>query len=180
VITTSTYSSYTGPSQNPAKFRTGISIPDEAPSQPRNGSQTSALKDSDTTFGAKLADTLQTMESQGLEIDQEAGNTWLGKPPRTKFTEKFLALAQMTFAERIRAQYLDDRELTEADLKAMTPEDLEAIEAEIRDAILEAMGIKAKQQGDDTQLVNAGAATDAAVDTSAASAKDEKNFSSAG
>jgi hypothetical protein len=178
VITASTYSSYTGPNQNLASFRTGISMPDEAPREPRNGSQTNALKDSDTTFGAKLADTLQTMESQGLEIDQEAGNTWLGKPPRTKFTEKFLALAQMTFAERIRAQYLDDRELTEADLKAMTPEDLEVIEAEIRDAILEAMGIKGKEQGDDTELVNAGAATDVAIDTSSASAKSEETFTS--
>jgi hypothetical protein len=178
VITTSTYSSYTGQSQSLTKFKAGMSMPDDTNGQQRNGSQASALEGSDTLFGAELADTLWTMKDQGLEIDQTAGDTWLGKPPQTKFTDKFLALATMTFAERIRAQYLDDRELTEADLKAMTPEDLEAIEAEIRDAILEAMGINAKQQGEDTELTNAAETTDAMIDGSAANAKNEEAFTS--
>lgn len=176
MITVPTYSSYAGPSQSLNKFKSGISLTDEASGQQRNGGQASALNNSNTAFEAKLADTQRTMESQGLDIDQEAGDTWLGKPPRTIHTDKFLALATVTFAERIRAQYLDDRELTEADLKAMTPEDLEAIEAEIRDAILEAMGINAEQQGEETQLGKGGAAADAAVDSFAANAKSVETF----
>lgn len=101
---------------------------------------------SDTVFGAKLADALWTMESQGVEVDQDAGDTWLGEAPSTKYEDEFMDLAKKTFAERIREQYLKDHDLTEDDLKAMSAEDREAVEAEIRKAILEAMGVNGQKQ----------------------------------
>lgn len=104
------------------------------------------ISGSDTVFGAKLADALWTMESQGVEIDQEAGDTWLGKAPSTKYEDEFMGLAKKTFAERIREQYLKDHDLTEDDLKSMSAEDREAVEADIRKAILEAMGVNGEKQ----------------------------------
>lgn len=101
---------------------------------------------SDTVFGAKLADALWTMEGQGVEIDQDAGDTWLGEPPSTSVADEFMELAKKTYAERIREQYLEEHDLTEEDLKAMSPEDRKAVEAEIRKAILEAMGVNGQQQ----------------------------------
>lgn len=101
---------------------------------------------SDTVFGAKLADSLWTMESQGAEVDQDAGDTWLGKAPSTRYEDEFMDLAKKTLAERIREQYLKDKDLTEDDLKTMSAEDREAIEADIRKAILEAMGVNGQKQ----------------------------------
>ncbi|WP_117190576.1 hypothetical protein [Rhizobium terrae] len=108
--------------------------------------QSGGMTGSGTVFGAKLADALWSMESQGVEIDQNTGDTWLGEPPSTAVEDEFMALAKKTYAERIREQYLDAHGLTEEDLKAMSPEDREAIEAEIRKAILEAMGVNGQKQ----------------------------------
>lgn len=125
---------------------------------PRQSQAGGGITGRDPAFGAKLAETIWTMESQGVEIAQEAGNTWLGKPPRTDVSEEFLEMAKKTFAERIRDQFLEDRDLTEADLAAMSPEDRAAVEKEIRNAILEAMGVN-----EDTHdaAMNAGAPQDA-------------------
>jgi hypothetical protein len=113
-----------------------------APRQSVSGGMTG----SDTVFGAKLADSLWTMESQGVEVDQDAGDTWLGEAPSTRYEDEFMDLAKKTFAERIREQYLKDKDLTEDDLKTMSAEDREAIEADIRKAILEAMGVNGQKQ----------------------------------
>ncbi|MCQ1833939.1 hypothetical protein [Neorhizobium galegae] len=113
-----------------------------APRQSVSGGMTG----SDTVFGAKLADSLWTMESQSVEIDQDAGDTWLGEAPSTRYEDEFMDLAKKTFAERIREQYLEDKNLTEDDLKTMSAEDREAIEADIRKAILEAMGVNGQKQ----------------------------------
>ncbi|MBP2560455.1 hypothetical protein J2857_003224 [Neorhizobium galegae] len=113
-----------------------------APRQSVSGGMTG----SDTVFGAKLADSLWSMESQGVEVDHGAGDTWLGEAPSTKYEDEFMDLAKKTLAERIREQYLKDKDLTEDDLKAMSAEDREAIEADIRKAILEAMGVNGRKQ----------------------------------
>ncbi|MCJ9752502.1 hypothetical protein MOV61_17420 [Neorhizobium sp. BETTINA12A] len=113
-----------------------------APQQSVSGGMTG----SDTVFGAKLADSLWTMESQGVDIDQNPGDTWLGEAPSTKDEDEFLGLAKKTFAERIREQYLKDKDLTEHDLKIMSAKDREAVEADIRKAILEAMGVNGQKQ----------------------------------
>ena len=49
--------------------------------------------------------------------------------------------ATMSFAEKIRAQYLERKGLSESDLAALPPEEREAIEDEIRKEIMRAMGV---------------------------------------
>ncbi|WP_457586443.1 hypothetical protein [Ensifer canadensis] len=55
--------------------------------------------------------------------------------------DEFLKRAKMSFAEQIRAQILEAHGISEDELKAMDPEQREAIEDEIRKAIERAMGI---------------------------------------
>ncbi len=49
--------------------------------------------------------------------------------------------ATMSFAEKIRAQYLERKGLSESDLAALPPEEREAVEDEIRKEIMRAMGV---------------------------------------
>ena len=130
----------------------------EANSLPRQASA-GGITGADTVFGAKLADALWSMESQGVEIDQPAGDTWLGEAPSTSVEDQFMDMSKKTLAERIRDQYLDAHGLTEEDLAAMSPEDREAVEAEIREAILEAMGVNGQKQ--DVAMDMGGGAADA-------------------
>lgn len=71
--------------------------------------------------------------------------------------------ANMSVAEKIRAQYLQNKGLSESDLAAMPPEERQAIEDEIRKAVMQALGAgdqaqggtddAAKAQANDTQAV---------------------------
>ncbi len=55
--------------------------------------------------------------------------------------DEFSKWAGMTPAERMRAQYLEARGLTESDLQAMAPDKRAALEAEIRDAVKQELGM---------------------------------------
>lgn len=55
--------------------------------------------------------------------------------------------AKMSIAEKIRAQYLERKGLTESDLAAMPPEERQAMEDEIRKAVLQALGAGDGAQG---------------------------------
>lgn len=55
--------------------------------------------------------------------------------------------ANMSVAEKIRAQYLQNKGLTESDLAAMPPEERQAIEDEIRKAVTQALGAGDQAQG---------------------------------
>jgi hypothetical protein len=71
-----------------------------------------------------------------------AASTSLAQEPTTggdPAAQEFLAFAKMTPAEKIRYLYLQRHGLTEKDLKAMSPAKRQAIEAEIRDEIKDAM-----------------------------------------
>lgn len=54
--------------------------------------------------------------------------------------QDFMEWSQMSLAEKIRAQILEAKGLTEGDLVALPADEREAIEAEIRKAILKQMG----------------------------------------
>lgn len=54
--------------------------------------------------------------------------------------EEFSKWADMTPAERIRAQYLEDRGMTEASLESLPEDEREAIEAAIRDLLERQLG----------------------------------------
>jgi hypothetical protein len=123
---------------------TGGSSAYSAPKQSQTSSAT--ITGSDTSFGAKLSSALWTMESQGVEIDQDGGDTYLGEKPSSTAEDEFMKLAHQTFAERVREQYLKSHDLTEDDLKAMSPEDWAAVEDDIRKTIMEAMGVNGDKQ----------------------------------
>ncbi|MFC3676854.1 hypothetical protein [Ferrovibrio xuzhouensis] len=53
--------------------------------------------------------------------------------------DQFLDFAKMSVADRIRAQYLGGKGLTEEDLKNMDPKERQKIEDEIREQIKEAL-----------------------------------------
>lgn len=167
MIVTSNSNPYAGLIDRLTNHRMEMLVPNEDQQKDRrSSSQPGAMTGSDTVFGARLADSLWSMESQGTDIDQAAGDTWLGNEPSTRYEDEFMGLAKKTLAERIREQYLEEHGLTEDDLKAMKPEERKAAEAEIREAILEAMGVNETEQdvaadmgglaGDDA---NAGAGT---------------------
>lgn len=59
----------------------------------------------------------------------------------TAVEKEFSEWSKMTFAERIRATILESKGLTEEEVAQMSAEDREALEKEIRDAILEATGV---------------------------------------
>lgn len=54
---------------------------------------------------------------------------------------EFLEWAQMSPEEKLRAQILKSKDLDEESLKALPPEEREAIETEIREAIKQAFGV---------------------------------------
>lgn len=80
------------------------------------------------------------MEDHGIVLDQKAEDTWLVEKSGVDFGEKFLKLSEMTIAERLRFFFLEDREMTEDDLKAMSEKDRQAIEDQIRHMIMAALG----------------------------------------
>lgn len=65
---------------------------------------------------------------------------------------EFKLWADMTPAERIRAQYLEDHDLTEEDLKAMGDDDRNAILEEIREAVARQLSIPATE-GVETEIM---------------------------
>ncbi|MDK1375615.1 MULTISPECIES: hypothetical protein [unclassified Sinorhizobium] len=73
--------------------------------------------------------------------------------------DEFLEWSKMSFAEKIRAQYLEAHGLTEESLEAMPSEERAAIEEEIRRAVAESLGIK--EQASETASDIAESAVDA-------------------
>ncbi|MFB9951418.1 hypothetical protein ACFFP0_21425 [Rhizobium puerariae] len=148
-----------------------------APRQSSPGSVTGGVTGSDTVFGARLAGALWSMESQGVDLNQTADDAWLGEPRSTTYEDEFTELSRKTFAERIREQYLDKHGLTEGDLKAMSQEDRDAVEAEIRKAILEATGVNGRKQEADMEAGAANPAAPAPVGTARQGTRDDPLFS---
>jgi hypothetical protein len=91
---------------------------------------------------SKLADALWSMESNGVVLDQKPDDVWLNKKPESPATDEFLKVSSMTPAERIRFFFLKDRDLNEDMLAAMKPHEREAIEEQIRQVILERLGLE--------------------------------------
>jgi hypothetical protein len=91
--------------------------------------------------GSKLADALWSLGANGPLTHQNTDGIWYGDKPEPNASEEFLKISSMTSAERIRYFYLKDQELDEDKLAAMSPQDQEAIEQEIRQLILERLGL---------------------------------------
>ncbi|OED00730.1 hypothetical protein A9Z06_12245 [Rhizobium sp. YK2] len=82
------------------------------------------------------------MESNGVVLDQKPNRTALTKDDTPDAADEFLKVSNMTPAERIRYFFLKDRELNEDKLAAMSDKDREAIEQQIKDLILQQLGLE--------------------------------------
>jgi hypothetical protein len=96
----------------------------------------------DPRYGSKLADALWSMESNGVVLDQKSNRIALHGEDKTGVRDEFLRLSEMTPAERIRYFFLQDRDVSEDELAAMSLQDREAIEEQIRQIILERLGLE--------------------------------------
>ncbi len=167
VTSSSSFNSYAGTTEKSAKRGTELFFLDENRQQERgNDNQGNAQASGDTSFSAKLASMFLVPERPDVETDKAS----LEDDTLSIYERQFMELADKTFAERIRDQYLEDHDLTEDDLDAMSPEDREAVETEIANAILEAMGVNEEMQ---TMAITLDVPT--AVDFVPNSAKDETN-----
>ncbi|WP_280171442.1 hypothetical protein [Agrobacterium pusense] len=95
-----------------------------------------------TSFGgapaplsSNLANALWSLEGEPAGHIDEARLQNGGLSPE----EELSKWAHMSLGEKIRAQYLEARGLTESDLTAMSPDERKAIEDEIKNAIVAAM-----------------------------------------
>lgn len=139
--TTYSYSIYSG--LTAGKFQTASTSP-EGPATTR-GSVSSMLTGAqigtEDGVSAKLSSALWELASssaasaKGEEVWQGAAETG------TKAEREFGEMANKSLAEILRAKYLEDKGLTEEDLADMPAEQREAIEAEIRKAVEQALGI---------------------------------------
>lgn len=147
VTSSSSSSSYTNTTEKAAKRGADMFVLDENRQQ-ESGSdnQGKTLTSGDTSFSAKLAAMFLVPERPETETGQGALEASLGDDTYSIYEKEFMELADKTLAERIRDQYLEDHDLTEDDVNAMSPEDRKAIEDDIRNAILEAMGVNEEQQ----------------------------------
>ena len=143
MIVTSRSSSYSATTDRFANRSTEMFVLDENQQKERGDSgQSNTSASADTSFSAKLAGLFLVPERP----DVETGEASLGEDTYSQYEKEFMELADKPLAERIRDQYLKEHDLTEDHVDAMAPEDREALETEIRDAILEAMGVNEEQQ----------------------------------
>jgi len=91
---------------------------------------------------SKLADALWSMESNDVVLDQKPHRIALNKDEKPDAGNEFLKVSKMTPAERIRYFFLKDRELNEDKLAAMSQKDREAIERQIKEVILQQLGLE--------------------------------------
>lgn len=95
-----------------------------------------------SSIGSKFTDALWSMESKGLALNQTPSRTALNKEEKIDAADEFLKVSKMTPAERIRYFFLKDRELNEEKLAAMSHQDQEKIEEQIKQLIFERLGLE--------------------------------------
>jgi len=112
----------------------------------RSRSSVASITGSDTVPAPALSQALWDLSSQESGADGDAAGTVTASSStpsaRDALFDELHEWASMTLGEKIRAQFLDDRGLTEDDVAAMPAEEREALEAEIREAILRQNGIE--------------------------------------
>lgn len=142
VTSSSGSNSYAGTTEKSVKRGTEMFVLAENPQERGGYSESSTPASDSTSFSAKLASMFLVPERPEVEKDKASLKT----DTLSQYESEFLELADKTFAERIRDQYLKDHGLSEEDVDAMSPEEREALETEIANAILEAMGVNEQTQ----------------------------------
>ncbi|MFC3162580.1 hypothetical protein [Ciceribacter thiooxidans] len=72
---------------------------------------------------------------------------------RADVISQFLDYSEMTFAERIRAAWLSDHDLTEEQLAALPDDQRKAIEDEIEEAVKRQLGLEGASGGTSAEIV---------------------------
>ncbi|MDP9836543.1 hypothetical protein J2T09_001287 [Neorhizobium huautlense] len=147
--TTYSYAIYSG--LTAGKSQTN-STPSESPANTRStvsSALTGGQIGSDDGASAKLSSALWDLTSSNAASAKQEDVWQDGGETRTDAEQEFGDLANRSLAEILRAKYLEEKNLTEEDLARMPAEQREAIEAEIREAIKQALGIDT-QDGADT------------------------------
>lgn len=135
----------TGNARIPLQLQTASRAPGQDTvweAQQGNAGATPPSVSLDPRYGSKLADALWSMESNGVVLDQKPNRTALSKDEKPDAADEFLKVSNMTPAERIRYFFLKDRELNEDKLAAMSQKDREAIEQQIKETILQQLGLE--------------------------------------
>ncbi|WP_430253102.1 hypothetical protein [Neorhizobium sp. DAR64872/K0K18] len=100
-----------------------------------------AINGSSTVFSPKLSGELWSMQS---EMPDEEPNALAAKDRKKELEDELHRWAEINVAEKIHAQYLASKGITEEQLAAMPAEDRKAIEDEIGKVVREQM--KAQEQ----------------------------------
>ncbi|MDK1488905.1 hypothetical protein QN219_02370 [Sinorhizobium sp. 7-81] len=126
------------------------SVASNLPSLDEAGGDRAQRRSPPTIAPASPSVSLSSALWQSLAEDETAASSITeGKSPfGSSVADEFLEWSKMSFAEKIRAQYLEAHGLTEESLRAMPPEGREAIEEEIRKAVAESLGME--EQTSDT------------------------------
>ncbi|WP_414901317.1 hypothetical protein [Rhizobium cremeum] len=99
----------------------------------------------DTGFSALLDErTFSVGDEEALEARKDAYESQQKaekSAAQDDIISQFLEYSDMTLAEKIRAAYLDDHNLTEEQLAAMPEDERKAIEDEIQEAIKRQLGV---------------------------------------
>lgn len=93
-------------------------------------------------YGSKLADALWSMGNTGVVLEQEPSQAFSSEESKLDAGGEFLKVSNMSPAERIRYFYLKDRELNEDKLAAMNEKDRELVEQQIKELILQQLGLE--------------------------------------
>jgi hypothetical protein len=108
-----------------------------------------AIGGAPASLSSNLANALWSLRGEPAGHIEEAPLQHGGPSPE----EELGKWAHMTLGEKIRAQYLEARGLTESDLAAMSPDERKAIEDEIKNAIIAAT----EKKGDEDESKQLGA-----------------------
>lgn len=146
--TTYSYSIYSGLTGGKSQ---ATSTPSESPANTRStvsSALTGGQIGSEDGASAKLSSALWDLTSSNAASARQEDVWQDGGETRTDAELAFGDLANRSLAEILRAKYLEEKNLTEEDLAKMPAEQREAIEAEIREVIKQALGIETQDGAD--------------------------------
>ena len=121
---------------------------DETPRRNRRLSDDTQLTGAQTVAAPALSQALWDLTASASD-DEPALSADAAKQTQARddLFDDLHKWATMSIAEKIRAQYLQNKGLSESDLAAMPPEERQAIEDEIRKAVMQALGADDQAQG---------------------------------
>ncbi|RCW24860.1 hypothetical protein DFR48_105205 [Ciceribacter lividus] len=93
---------------------------------------------------------------EARKTEQEVGRKAEKRAAQADVISQFLDYSEMTFAERIRATWLSDHNLTEEQLAALPDDQRKAIEDEIEEAVKRQLGFEGESGGSSAMVAAEG------------------------